>query len=274
VVHRKKIQSGWVEIKPGRFRMGKPLGVFGREDAEYLHIIQITIPFYLKKTEVTQREYRSLMGYNPSALTRMGDKPLKAVLECGGHCPVVRVDWYEATAFCNELSKNMGYEQCYKCYRRNGKPTVCELKNRFKRPQLCKGFRLPTSAEWEYSARAGREVNYSLKKRREIGWFKDNSGGKLQPVAKKKPNRWGIYDMLGNVREWCHDYMLRPETMPMKVEETLVDPSGPSEGKGRGIRGGSYEVEAKYTTLSSGSSSRPYNVFDDVGFRCVRSKGN
>jgi formylglycine-generating enzyme required for sulfatase activity len=271
-ISKDNAQQGWVEIKPGKFRMELPLGVFGRKDAEHLHIIQITIPFYIKQTEVTQQEYLSLMGYNPSAMTRMGDEPLRSVLECGSKCPVVRLTWDEAVAFCNALSRKTGFEECYKCLG-NHMLTACELKEKFKRPQSCKGFRLPTEAEWEYAARAGRRTDYSPKELREVAWYKGNSGGRLHPVAKKKPNRWNIYDMLGNVHEWCHDYSIRPETIPMKVEDTLIDPTGPSEGKEREIRGGSYEVEGRYITLSSGASSRPFHVYDGVGFRPVRSKG-
>jgi hypothetical protein len=155
-----------VEIRPGRFMMGSPASEVGRCDNETQHEVAISKAFWLGQTPVTQVQWEAVMGTQPSYY-------------CGNpNHPVEKVSWQDATAFCRCLSEATGM-----------------------------AFRLPTEAEWEYACRAGTAATYSFgddpSSLGENAWFEDNSGGSTNPVAMKKSNRWGLYDMHGNVWEWC-----------------------------------------------------------------------
>jgi len=123
-------------------------------------------------------------------------------------------------------------------------------------------YRLPTEAEWEYAARAGATGGYA-ENLDAVAWYQANAGGETHPVGQKKPNAWGLYDMLGNVWEWCADwYGAYPATL-------VIDPSGPSQGTERVVRGGSWVSVARYLSATSrygGAPGRPYIT----GFRCAR----
>jgi len=160
------------------------------------HRVRITKPFYLGVCEVTQGEYEKVMGKNPSGFQ-------------GASNPVETVSWAEAVEFCKRLSAKEG-----------------------------KTYRLPTEAEWEYACRAGTTTLYGFgddpATLGEYGWNRDNSGRKTHPVGEKKPNAWGLYDMHGNVSEWCRDWY--GEDYYAKSPPT--DPQGPSHASYRAVRGG------------------------------------
>ena len=136
----------------------------------------------MSKTEITQAVYKAIMGENPSCFK-------------GDSLPVENVSWYDAVEFCNRLSKKAGLEPAYSI---NGR-TVKWDRN-------ASGFRLPIVEDWQYAARGGENYVYSGSNNLdEVGWYNKNSEGKTHPVAQKKPNGYGLYDMSGNVREWCWD---------------------------------------------------------------------
>src|SRR5574344_1069709 len=193
--------------------------------------IQFTVDnFYMATTEVTQAQYQSVMGENPSSHKR-------------DNYPVEYLSWYDAIAYCNKRSEQEGLTPCYSG---SGDSITCDF--------TANGYRLPTSAEWEYAAKGGKEVqSYKFAGSDsidEVAWYYGNSGDTTHDVATKKSNTLGIYDMSGNVWEWCWT----------------------ASGSGRVNRGGSYYYnDYDDCAVSSGRSSDPSFSFSDLGFRVVRS---
>ena len=214
-------------IRPGRFAMGSPIAEQGRDRNEGpQHEVAITKPFYLGVTEVAQAQYEAVMETNPSKFR-------------GPTNPVDSVDWKEAAAFCRKLSEKTG-----------------------------KAFRLPTEAEWEYACRAGTSARYffgdSDNALAEYAWWHANSEGKTHPVGQKRPNGWGLYDMLGNVMEWCAD---RYGSYP---SEACVDPQGPDSGSAHVTRGRSYDYgKSEYFRCAVRNSYYDPAFRHRYGFRCA-----
>ena len=187
--------------------MGTPRGADNRECDETEHSVTITRVFCMKATEVTQGEWQSVMGNNPSYFK-----------DCGANCPVEQVNWDDAAGYANALSRREGLPECY------AGSTFSGL--------TCAGYRLPTEAEWEYTASAGN-TGPTYGDRESVAWYNLNSGGATHPVGQKQPNAWGLYDMLGNVGEWTGDWY---DTYPA----TVTDPTGPTTSYARVVRGGSW----------------------------------
>jgi formylglycine-generating enzyme required for sulfatase activity len=198
------IGMGFVLIPAGSFKRGSPAGESGRYDNERRHLVTISKPFYLQTTEVTQKQWRQVMGSNRSYFK-----------ECGDDCPVEDVSWIDAQEFIQKLNQTESGTE----------------------------YRLPTEAEWEYACRAGSNGRFCFgndeARLGEHAWYWSNSGGKPHPVGKKKPNIWGLYDMHGNVREWCQDWYGDYPT------GQVTDPAGPKAGKTRVFRGGSFNASAR-----------------------------
>ena len=245
-----------VEIPAGRFTMGSPDPSFGwpkpeswRYNDERMHGVVIGRPFLAARHEVTQGLWKRVMGKNPSTFNRFGDD-----------CPVHNVTWYDAVKFCNEVS---GLEGLGPAYRIEGENITWD-------PEA-KGYRLPTEAEWEYACRAGTVTMYytgeSKSDLKRAGWYKDNAHGDPKSVGKKAPNAWGLYDMHGNVWEWCWDRY--SEEYP---RGEVRDPVGPASGTDRVLRGGSYDDLAYHcrSALRCNSSPNDHNTF--IGLRLFRSK--
>jgi len=234
-------------IPAGSFVMGSPDGTgsipvwpaeTGRSTIEKQHLVILTRSFYMQTTEVTNKQWNDLIVAND-----LGENPSEFK---GSDNPVQNVNWYEAAAFANFLSVSEGLTPCYTgnftCSGTLGVDFYCSTVTVY---AGCTGYRLPTEAQWEYAARAGTltafysgditsldcdPVDPNLDA---IGWFECNAGGTTHPVAQKAPNNWGLYDMSGNVIEWCEDYYAPYPDGP--VTDPVV-----TEGSQRVERGGSY----------------------------------
>ena len=163
------------------------------------HRVRITRPFYLGVYEVTQAQYESVMGNNPSFFTANGRARDRVPGQSTDRHPVEQVKWLDGVKFCNKLSEREGIAPFYGID--GGKVTVGNWNG--------PGYRLPTEAEWQYACRANTSTRFPFgddaASLREYGWFRGDSGDKTHPVGEKRPNGFGLYDMLGNVSEWCWD---------------------------------------------------------------------
>jgi formylglycine-generating enzyme required for sulfatase activity len=246
----------YVRIEPGEFTMGSPADELGHEDKETQHRVAITRAFALKATEVTQAEWRSVMGSNPSGFAN-----------CGDTCPVEVVSWYEAVDYVNRVSDAEGLARCYAD---DDERTFAGLD--------CAGYRLPTEAEWEYAARAGTVTAFYTGDITQpdycdtvdpnldaAGWYCGNSGDTTHPVGEKQPNAWGLYDMHGNVLEWIHD---RYGAYPAGG---AVDPLGPAAGDYRVVRGGSWAYNARNARAALRDGEDSDGRDNTLGFRPARS---
>ena len=174
--------------------------------------------------------------------------------------PVVCVSWYDAVAYCNWLSMREGLKAAYRV---RGNEVEWGL--------TADGYRLPTEAEWEYGARGGKEskgFKYAgSNSAAEVGWYNANSGDKMHPVGQKIPNELGIYDMSGNVWEWCWDWY----ASDYYAESPGPNPSGPSAGESRVLRGGSWNNNANNLRVANRNRNRPTNSNNNRGFRLART---
>ena len=258
-----------VSVKPGTFQMGSPSSEKCRGSDETQHQVTLTGKFEIMNTEVTQEQYKAVMGLTPSYFS-----------SCGGACPVAPVNWHEAAAYANALSAQAGKALCYWCSG-SGKSVQCGENYAGAKIYTCPGYRLPTEAEWEYAYRAGTSTAlynggsltscFSDSNVDKIMWYYYNSNNTTHPAGQKTPNAWGLYDMAGNVEEWCHDwYGSYPSS-------SVTDPVGTKTsyplGYIRVSRGGNWwsladSARAAYRWYYLPDGSLSYNY---VGFRLVRS---
>jgi formylglycine-generating enzyme required for sulfatase activity len=230
-----------VLIRPGKFMMGSPDSEHGRgKDEAPQHEVTISKPFYMGVTEVTQAQYQAVMGRNPSSFK-------------GPANPVDGVSWDEAAKFCKKLSEKT-------------RQTV----------------RLPTEAEWEYACRAGTQTAFSFgddpSALGDYAWWAGNSDKTPHPVGQKKPNSWGLYDMHGNVWEWCADwygeYPAGPATDP-SGPATAGEPGMETSRGNRVLRGGSWHyIDARDFRCACRyrcDAGVPAGRSDLEGFRCART---
>ena len=230
--------AGYVRIAPGTFTMGSPESEEGRFDEEIQHSVTITRAYCMKATEVTQGEWQAGTGSNPSEFKN-----------CGASCPVENVDWDDAVGYANALSRREGLPECYSGLTFTGLG--------------CRGYRLPTEAEWEYAARAGT-TGATYGKLEIVAWYRDNAGETTHPVGQKQPNAFGLYDMLGNVWEWTGDH-------PKKDSGAVTDPTGPATGSSRVFRGGSWYTYARYARAALRGNDAPGARSSVLGFRLSRT---
>ena len=227
-----------VRINPGTFVMGSPKSEPGRYDDEVQHTVKITKAFYMGLTPITQAQWNAVMGNNPSKSK-------------GDDLPVENLSWNDAVAFCQKLSAREH-----------------------------KKYRLPTEAEWEYACRAGTTTEYytgngttALDK---AGWYVGNStfipvesmffpnttttGAGTHPVAQKVPNAWGLYDMHGNVCQWCSDFAY-------DYTGDAENPTGPATGNFRVLRGGSWDSGPQFSRSAYRNYAAPVFRGLDCGLR-------
>lgn len=223
-----------VDIPAGSFTMGSSENEADRSDDENQVEVRITRPFGMGRTVVTQRQWRDVMGTEPWRYEGLDED------SCGDDFPAVCVSWDDAVLFCQ---------------------TLTELERETGRLAATQSYRLPTEAEWEYACRAGTTTAYSFGDDPNLlgdyGWYDGNSGQRLHVVAEKNPNPWGLYDMHGNVVEWCSDW----------YDDTLAGGDGPFAC--RVGRGGSWPDDASYCRSAYRQDDTPWSRVDDVGFRVV-----
>ncbi len=188
-------------------------------------------PFLLAKYVVTAELYYAIMN-----LALNGNE--------NSNKPVVNISWNDAIIFCNLLSKKAGLKEYYSISE-DGLNVSCNLDSN--------GYRLPFEAEWQYACKVGT-TGYTYGELKEIAWYNENSSGHIHEVGKKEPNAWGLYDMLGNVWEWCYDL----------YDEQVY-------GSYRIFRGGSWAEAARGCGATCRRRSHPTFHIDDLGFRLARS---
>jgi formylglycine-generating enzyme required for sulfatase activity len=225
--------------------------------------VQITRPFYLAVHEVTQAQYVAVMGHNPSWFSANGDGKSKVAGRSTDQHPVEMVSWLDAAHFCNKLSEMEGRKPFYQM---NGdEARVPDWHGT--------GYRLPTEAEWEYACRgdARTPTRYSFGDEAanlgKHGWYgEDYARGTTHPGGQKQPNDFGLFDMHGNVFEWCWDghdanyYRASP----------VDDPRGPEHAAHRVVRGGSWGNAPHYVRSAYRSGNAPGSRGDYLGFRVAR----
>jgi len=236
-----------VKISGGWFDMGSKRG---EADESPAHKVWVD-SFLMDKYELTQEQYVKLVGTNPSSFK-------------GASRPVDTISWADAVLYCNLRSRAEGLQPCYA---EESETWQCDFE--------ANGYRLPTEAEWEYACRAGTSTKYSfgndVRKLKAYAWFTGNSVKMTHPVGQKKPNRWGLYDMYGNVAEWCNDVY----DINYYKRSQPKNPRGPKEGDIKVLRGGGWQDRAD-SLRSSWRAGENLSfidacIMDSLGFRCVKS---
>jgi formylglycine-generating enzyme required for sulfatase activity len=230
-----------VRIPAGTYTMGSNSG---GSDEKPVHQVRLTRAFAMGATEVTQAQYQALMGNNPSHFK-------------GDNRPVEQVSWVDAARFANAASARDNLQRCY---------DISGSNVRWSRGLACTGYRLPTEAEWEVAARAGKDYKYAGgDDLSAVAWTEENSSGRTHDVATKRPNDFGLYDMTGNVWEWVWDGYGPYES------GTIVDPTGVKSPSDRVLRGGSWYDTAADARLAIRFRYGPGLRDNGLGFRLSRT---
>ena len=235
-----------VLIPKGTFTMGSPRSEEGRKPDEEQHQVTISNNYYLGAYEVTQGQYEKIMASNPSYFQQGRlQKKQDSTAKIDSSMHPVEASWNDAVAFCKRLSEIPEEKKAGRVYR------------------------LPTEAEWEYACRANSSTAFSFGDSADSlgdhAWYAGNSNGSTNPVGEKKPNGWGLYDMHGNVREWCWDwYGYYPNSK-------VTDPTGTSEGGLSVLRGGSWQSAAISCRSAFRDSYVPFDNKSYDGFRVALS---
>jgi formylglycine-generating enzyme required for sulfatase activity len=273
-----------VVIARGEFSMGSPSTEPGRSVAEVQHRVRIPRAYAVATTEVTNDQFARFLAAVPdygarwkrATAARFGDPPRFARVSRTPDSPQVGVSWYDAARYCNWLSELAGLPKDQWVY-----PDSIDPERGLELPRNYlhrTGYRLPTEAEWEYAARAGTTTAWHFGDDRgllaEYAWYDANTNGeRIYPVAQRKPNQWGLFDMLGNVWEWTLDRRL-PYPTDGRVTDDVEDRAlRVSNDVARTRRGGSFAYEW-FTVRSAHRGDTTYfpnQTRDGVGFRIART---
>ena len=272
-----KIPENFVLIPAGAFQMGSNAG---EEYEKPVHEVTLTKDYYIGKYEITQAEYEKYYSFVENSITSdYGD---------GDEYPAYFVNWFDTLVYCNKRSISENLMPCYSIKGTTDPNEWGEVPDSNEHQNYAtwltvtcdfqaNGYRLPTEAEWEYAARAGDDttdrLTYSgtsdVNELGDYAWYKDNSYNTTHEVGMKKANAFGLYDMSGNVMEWCWD--VYTDTYD---EQDNVDPTGASSGEFRVHRGSSWNNTEKWLAVSSRVERVPSGRWYDYGFRVVRSCSN
>jgi formylglycine-generating enzyme required for sulfatase activity len=238
-------------VEGGTFQMGDR---FSEGDDDELPLHDVTVSdFYMAEMEITQADYEALIGENPSVGYGVGDNK-----------PVYCISWYDAIDYCNALSIQEGLNPCYSGEEED---TVCDWN--------ANGYRLPTEAEWEYAARGGihQTDNYRYsgchdeEDLTDFAWFASNSNLVCEDVGTKSANQLGLYDMSGNIIEWCWDHF---DADYYSISPNL-NPTGPEEGSYHILRSGYWNNYANQCRIADRGHTAPYYRNYYNGFRVARN---
>jgi formylglycine-generating enzyme required for sulfatase activity len=247
------VPANFVRVEGGTFQMGSNNG---ESDEKPVHTVTVK-SFYISKYEATQKEWREIMGTTLRQQRDMKDKSASLYGE-GDNYPMYYVSWYDAVEYCVKLSLKEGLTPAY---RGSGNNITCDWN--------ANGYRLPTEAEWEFAAKGGTKDYLSTEYSGSnsvgaVGWYEDNSGKSTHPVGTKAANSLGIYDMSGNVWEWCWDWK------GAYSSGAQTDPRGPSSGGIRVVRGGSWRSFGQNVRSAFRGNLDPSGRDYGIGFRLVR----
>jgi len=268
------IDMEMVYVPGGTYRMGEDLGTAA--DYSFVTVHDVTLDgFSMGKYEVTQEQWQAVMGSLPAGLT--------SGTNCGrgGNYPVYHVSWYDAVVFCNKLSMMEGLSPAYKI---NGSTNPSAWGavpakhnaawNAVEIVDGSTGYRLPTEAQWEYAAKGGDHaapgwVGYTYSGSDDVnnvGWNNIDGSHTAKLVGGKAPNALGLYDMTGNVFEWCWDWY------DPYISSAQTDPSGPAYSlwNQRVVRGGGWNTAAVNMRSISRNKTNPSYTYNGLGFRVVR----
>lgn len=248
------IENDLIQVKGGNFKMGsKKADRSAESDEQKEHNVALNT-FEISKFEVTVWEWKQFIKANK---LKMPETPTWGWQD---NYPINGVTWNEAIAYCNWLSNK---EKLQACYSKKGPNFICNFK--------ANGYRLPTEAEWEFAAKGGtvsKNYRYSGSSTLEdVAWYKTNSKGSPHTVGTKLPNELGIYDLSGNVWEWCWDWYNKDFYMQEKSD----NPKGPEMGERKAVRGGSWDSQPNYVRPSNRISTIPSKSHEFYGFRVARS---
>jgi formylglycine-generating enzyme required for sulfatase activity len=238
-----------VELPGGTFLMGSPdTDDLAYQDEKPQHPVTVSA-FAIARYPVTRKLYREILGRSPEQWE--GDKD-------NDRLPANHVSWFDAVRFCNVLSEKQGLQPCYRI---EG--------NQVNWDRRANGYRLPTEAEWEYAVRAGTTTRWFFGNNSDdldrYAWFRDNAIKRIHPVMEKEPNPWGLYDMIGNVWEWCWD-----QYEACSQDNAAIDPVSALTSIFRMLRGGAVWIGTRRLHSARRVRRVPEDRRDDVGFRCVR----
>jgi formylglycine-generating enzyme required for sulfatase activity len=250
-----------VALAPGSFDMGCTPGQGSacESDEKPVHRVELTAPFWIGETEVTQGLYRTVTGKSPSYFST-----------CGDDCPVEQVTWCDAVAFANALSAAERLRPAYTVpsgFVVGMSKDACNAASpKVVWDRAADGYRLPTESEWEYAARAGQDLPYSGSA--EVGavaWYGENSSNTTHRVGTKAANRWGLDDLSGNVWEWTADWYASTYTAG-----TAKNPPGPVAGDQRVFRGGGFGSGDAWMRVANRGWYTPGDSRVNLGFRLAR----
>ncbi|MCD6328506.1 formylglycine-generating enzyme family protein [bacterium] len=243
----------------GSFLMGSPVDEQYRQENEGPQRTVAISEFMMSEVEVTERQWEDVMGWNEEGFSKGDDYPVRSVT------------WFDCLLFCNRLSEAHDYEACYiiENISQSGEhiefaDVTCDF--------TADGYRLPTEGEWEFACRAGTTTRYytgdSDASLYPAAWHYGSSGSVHHPVGEKAPSAWGLYDMHGNLWEWCWDWY--DSAYYGTAPDPGLNPTGPGAGATRVIRGGGWNCLPRYCRSAYRNSVTPGQRFGSVGFRVVR----